>query len=282
MQTYRGRRSSSSAARGEALGLRRQGVPRLPRRDLGLLGRPLPPRRGRGGARAGRQADPHLQPLSDRGRCGWPSGSATRASAAGRSSATPGPRRTSARSSWPASTPTAAASPSPRSSSWRAPSTAGRWARSRRPPGLATNESFAPLSAGLPGGPRDDAEALATAGRREHRGGHARADPGGDGGPPDPDEVIAAAREACDAAGALLVFDEIQTGMGQDRLALGLRAAAGAARRDDHGQGARRRAAGGRLRHHAAAAADVLERGDHGSTFAGGPLVAPPPWRPST
>jgi acetylornithine/succinyldiaminopimelate/putrescine aminotransferase len=27
-----------------------------------------------------------------------------------------------------------------------------------------------------------------------------------------PDEVIAAAREACDGAGALLVFDEIQTG----------------------------------------------------------------------
>ena len=40
------------------------------------------------------------------------------------------------------------------------------------------------------------------------------------------DEVLIAAREACDDAGALLVFDEVQTGMGQDRDALGLRAAA--------------------------------------------------------
>jgi len=30
-----------------------------------------------------------------------------------------------------------------------------------------------------------------------------------------PDEVIVAANEACDMAGALLVFDEIQTGMGR-------------------------------------------------------------------
>ena len=49
-----------------ALGRRGQGVPRLPRRDLGLLGRPLPPGRGRGGPRAGRAADARLQPLLHR------------------------------------------------------------------------------------------------------------------------------------------------------------------------------------------------------------------------
>ena len=48
------------------------------------------------------------------------------------------------------------------------------------------------------------------------------------------DEALLAAREACDEAGALLILDEIQTGMGQDRVAVGLRADPGAPRRDDH------------------------------------------------
>ena len=48
--------------------------------------------------------------------------------------------------------------------------------------------------------------------------------------------------------GALLVFDEVQCGMGRTGLALGLRAAAGATRRADGGEGTRRRAAGGRVR----------------------------------
>ena len=43
-------------------------VPGLPRRDLGLLRRPLPPGRGRGGAGAGRHPHSHLQSLPDRGR----------------------------------------------------------------------------------------------------------------------------------------------------------------------------------------------------------------------
>ena len=47
------------ARRGRAaLGLGRQRVPRLPGRDLGLLGRALPPGGGRGGPRAGRDASP--------------------------------------------------------------------------------------------------------------------------------------------------------------------------------------------------------------------------------
>jgi predicted acetylornithine/succinylornithine family transaminase len=96
----------------------------------------------------------------------------------------------------------------------------------------------------------------------------------GEGGihPLDP-ELLAAAREACDAHDALLVFDEIQCGMGRTgtlwawqqlgvepdvmTVAKGL---------------------GGGLPIGACVAApahaDVLRPGDHGSTFAGGPVVA--------
>jgi acetylornithine/N-succinyldiaminopimelate aminotransferase len=86
------------------------------------------------------------------------------------------------------------------------------------------------------------------------------------------DELLAAAREACDRTGAALVFDEIQTGMGRtgtlwcyeqtgvvpDALtsakALGGGLPIGAL------------VTGERL-------ADVFQPGDHGSTFAGGPVA---------
>ena len=88
-----------------------------------------------------------------------------------------------------------------------------------------------------------------------------------------PDEVIAAAREACDAAGALLVFDEIQTGMGRTG---SLWAYEQLPVRPDVMTTAK--ALGGGLPVGACVTspetADVLERGDHGSTFAGGPLIA--------
>jgi acetylornithine/succinyldiaminopimelate/putrescine aminotransferase len=87
-----------------------------------------------------------------------------------------------------------------------------------------------------------------------------------------PDEVIVAAREACDTAGALLVFDEIQTGMGRTG---SLWAYEQLPVRPDVMTSAK--ALGGGLPVGtcvAAPQADVLERGDHGSTFAGGPLIA--------
>ncbi len=87
------------------------------------------------------------------------------------------------------------------------------------------------------------------------------------------DDLLQAARDACDRTGAALVFDEIQTGMGRtgslwayeqtpvvpDALttakALGGGLPIGAL------------VTGERL-------ADALETGDHGSTFAGGPVIA--------
>jgi acetylornithine/succinyldiaminopimelate/putrescine aminotransferase len=88
-----------------------------------------------------------------------------------------------------------------------------------------------------------------------------------------PDEVIAAAHEACDLAGALLVFDEIQTGMGRTG---SLWAYEQLPVRPDVMTTAK--ALGGGLPVGACVttpdAGDVLERGDHGSTFAGGPLIA--------
>jgi acetylornithine/succinyldiaminopimelate/putrescine aminotransferase len=88
-----------------------------------------------------------------------------------------------------------------------------------------------------------------------------------------PDEMIVAAREVCDAAGALLLFDEIQTGMGRTG---SLWAYEQLPARPDVITTAK--ALGGGLPVGACVAtpeaAGVLERGDHGSTFAGGPLVA--------
>ena len=85
--------------------------------------------------------------------------------------------------------------------------------------------------------------------------------------------MIVAAREACDVAGALLVFDEIQTGMGRTG---SLWAYEQLPVRPDVMTTAK--ALGGGLPVGACVAtpetADLLERGDHGSTFAGGPLIA--------
>jgi predicted acetylornithine/succinylornithine family transaminase len=87
------------------------------------------------------------------------------------------------------------------------------------------------------------------------------------------DELLTAARAACDEHGAALVFDEIQTGMGrtgtlwayeQTRVRPDLMTSA--------------KALGGGLPIGALVTgpelADVLAPGDHGSTFAGGPVVA--------
>jgi acetylornithine/N-succinyldiaminopimelate aminotransferase len=88
-----------------------------------------------------------------------------------------------------------------------------------------------------------------------------------------PDELLRAAREACDRTGAALVFDEIQTGMGRTGT---LWAYEQTGVIPDALTSAK--ALGGGLPIGALVTgpelADVFQAGDHGSTFAGGPLVA--------
>jgi acetylornithine/N-succinyldiaminopimelate aminotransferase len=87
------------------------------------------------------------------------------------------------------------------------------------------------------------------------------------------EEVLQAARAACDRHGAALIFDEIQTGMGRTGT---LWAYEQTGVRPDALTSAK--ALGGGLPIGALVTgerlADVLQAGDHGSTFAGGPTVA--------
>jgi acetylornithine/N-succinyldiaminopimelate aminotransferase len=140
-------------------------------------------------------------------------------------------------------------------------------------PGLSANESFAPYLPGFRAVPRDDTEALTSAVGEKTAAVMLEPIQGETGVHPIPDEVLAAARAACDETGALLLFDEIQTGMGRTG---SLWAYEQLSVRPDVMTSAK--ALGGGLPVGACitseSTADVLERGDHGSTFAGGPLVS--------
>jgi acetylornithine/N-succinyldiaminopimelate aminotransferase len=87
------------------------------------------------------------------------------------------------------------------------------------------------------------------------------------------EELLASAREACDAHGAALIFDEVQCGMGRTGT---LWAYEQTGVRPDAMTVAK--ALGGGLPIGALVTgerlADVLAPGDHGSTFAGGPVIA--------
>jgi acetylornithine/N-succinyldiaminopimelate aminotransferase len=140
-------------------------------------------------------------------------------------------------------------------------------------PGLARNESFSPYLPGFRPVPRADPDALRAAVGENTAAIMLEPIQGETGVHPVPDEVIVAAREACDTAGALLFFDEIQTGMGRTG---SLWAYEQLPARPDVMTSAK--ALGGGLPVGACVTspktADVLEPGDHGSTFAGGPLVS--------
>ncbi len=140
-------------------------------------------------------------------------------------------------------------------------------------PGLARNEALGPMLPGFRAVPRSDVAAL-----REVVGESTAAvliEPiqGESGVFPISDEALLAAREACDEVGALLIFDEIQTGVGRTG---SLWAYEQTPVRPDVITSAK--ALGGGFPIGACitapGAADVLEPGDHGSTFAGGPVSA--------
>ena len=87
------------------------------------------------------------------------------------------------------------------------------------------------------------------------------------------DDLLLAAREACDRTGAALIFDEIQTGMGRTGTLWAYEQtdvvpdAMTSAKALGGGLPIGALITGPRL-------ADVLQPGDHGSTFAGGPVIA--------
>jgi acetylornithine/succinyldiaminopimelate/putrescine aminotransferase len=140
-------------------------------------------------------------------------------------------------------------------------------------PGLAANAALGPMLAGFDAVPRDDAEALAAAVDERTAAVLIEVIQGEAGIIPIAEEVLVAAREACDRSGALLILDEIQTGVGRTG---SLWAYEQTPIRPDVLTSAK--ALGGGMPIGACiagpAAADVLEPGDHGSTFAGGPVAS--------
>ncbi|HEY5943336.1 MAG TPA: acetylornithine/succinylornithine family transaminase [Solirubrobacterales bacterium] len=139
-------------------------------------------------------------------------------------------------------------------------------------PGLAANEALGPMLPGFRSVPRDDPAAMREAVGESTAAVLVEPIQGEAGVFPIADEVLLAAREACDAVGALLIFDEIQTGIGRTG---SLWAYEQTPARPDVVTSAK--ALGGGFPIGACitgpAAADVLEPGDHGSTFAGGPVA---------
>ncbi|HEV2062298.1 MAG TPA: aminotransferase class III-fold pyridoxal phosphate-dependent enzyme, partial [Solirubrobacteraceae bacterium] len=140
-------------------------------------------------------------------------------------------------------------------------------------PSRAKQEPFEPLVPGFSVVPRDDAAALADAVSDRTAAVFVEPIQGESGIHRIADDVLAAAREACDRSGALLVFDEVQCGTGRTGTlwaheATGVRPDAMTAAKG----------LGGGLPIGVCLArpelSDVLGPGDHGSTFAGGPLVA--------
>ncbi|HWJ42444.1 MAG TPA: acetylornithine/succinylornithine family transaminase [Solirubrobacterales bacterium] len=139
-------------------------------------------------------------------------------------------------------------------------------------PGLAGNEALGPMLPGFRSVPHDDPAALRAAVGADTAAVLIEPIQGEAGVFPVADEVLLAAREACDEVGALLILDEIQTGIGRTG---SLWAYEQTPVRPDAITSAK--ALGGGFPIGACitspAAAEVLEPGDHGSTFAGGPVA---------
>jgi acetylornithine/N-succinyldiaminopimelate aminotransferase len=139
-------------------------------------------------------------------------------------------------------------------------------------PALAANPEMAPMLPGFRSVPFDDAAALRAAVGESTAAVLIEPIQGESGIYPLGDETLLAAREACDEVGALLILDEIQAGMGRTG---SLWAYEQTPVRPDVLTSAK--ALGGGMPIGACVTApeagEVLEPGDHGSTFAGGPVV---------
>jgi acetylornithine/N-succinyldiaminopimelate aminotransferase len=140
-------------------------------------------------------------------------------------------------------------------------------------PKLAENAALGPMLAGFRSVPFDDAGSLRDAVNQNTAAVLIEPIQGESGVYPLSDATLLAARQACDEVGALLILDEIQTGMGRTG---SLWAYEQTPVRPDLLTSAK--ALGGGLPIGACIAAEslgaVLEPGDHGSTFAGGAVVS--------
>ncbi len=140
-------------------------------------------------------------------------------------------------------------------------------------PQTSKQEPFAPLVPGFVVVPRDDPDALAAAVSERTAALMIEPIQGESGIHPISDAMLRAARAACDRHGALLVFDEIQCGMGRTG---SLWAWQGVGVAPDVMTAAK--GLGGGLPIGACVTApaygETLRPGDHGSTFAGGPVLA--------
>jgi predicted acetylornithine/succinylornithine family transaminase len=139
-------------------------------------------------------------------------------------------------------------------------------------PALAANPDLAPMLPGFRSVPFDDAAALREAVGKSTAAVLIEPIQGEAGIYPVSEQTLLAAREACDEAGALLIFDEIQAGMGRTG---SLWAYEQTPVRPDVLTSAK--ALGGGMPIGACvttpAVGEVLEPGDHGSTFAAGPVA---------
>jgi len=140
-------------------------------------------------------------------------------------------------------------------------------------PNLAQNEALGPMLPGFRSVPFDDDGALRDAVYEDTAAVMIEPIQGESGVYPLADETLLAARQACDESGALLILDEIQTGIGRTG---SLWAYQQTPVRPDLLTSAK--ALGGGLPVGACVASEdvseVLEAGDHGSTFAGGTVVS--------
>jgi acetylornithine/N-succinyldiaminopimelate aminotransferase len=140
-------------------------------------------------------------------------------------------------------------------------------------PALAGNPDMAPMLPGFSSVPFDDPAALRAAVGENTAAVLIEPIQGEAGVNPLSEEALLAARQACDESGALLILDEIQTGIGRTG---SLWAYEQTPVRPDVLTSAK--ALGGGMPIGACIttpqAGEVLEPGDHGSTFAGGPLAS--------